>query len=49
MRNIYARHVLSSAVLGAAQYKPQPDSSDYKLEQSDSLPILVSPGFKLSF
>ncbi len=34
---------------GAAQYKPKPGSSDYELEQSDSLPILVSLGVKVSF
>lgn len=34
---------------GAAQYKPKPDSRDFELEQSDSLPILVSLGVKVSF
>lgn len=34
---------------GAAQYKPKAGSSDYELEQSDSLPILVSVGVKVSF
>ncbi len=31
---------------GAAQYKPEAGSSEYELEQSDSLPILVSVGVK---
>jgi hypothetical protein len=34
---------------GAAQYKPEAGSSDYELEQADSLPILVSVGVKVSF
>jgi hypothetical protein len=34
---------------GAAQYKPEPDSGDYTLEQSDSLPLLLSLGVKVSF
>jgi hypothetical protein len=34
---------------GAAQYKPRAGSSDYKLEQADSLPLLFSIGVKVTF
>jgi hypothetical protein len=34
---------------GAAQYKPEADGSGYELEQSESLPMLMSVGVKVSF
>ena len=34
---------------GAVEYKPVPGSSDYKLEEADSLPLLPSVGIKLTF
>lgn len=34
---------------GAAQYKPEAGSSDYKLEEADSLPLLFSIGVKVTF
>ncbi|MBC7810681.1 MAG: TonB-dependent receptor [Burkholderiales bacterium] len=42
--NIYARRNG-----GAAQYKPVPGSSDYTLEEEESLPFLPSVGIKLTF
>jgi len=34
---------------GAVQYKPIPNSSDYELEEEESLPLLPSVGIKLTF
>jgi hypothetical protein len=42
--NVYARRNG-----GAARYKPVPGSSDYTLEEPDSLPLLPSVGVKITF
>jgi hypothetical protein len=34
---------------GAATYKPKPNSSEYELEEEESLPLLPSIGIKLTF